>query len=271
MPVVFRLLLGLAVVALGVGVLYVGAGGLSRVAGAVGSSFGGFVDELVATPVPTATDIPISDAPLLEPPAEPYTSRGEGRSPGHRSGHARRRRRASDPRLPAAQGPVARCHRGVADRRHATHGRAGRPREGHQRLLGDHRRPVRQLRGIGERPLRPRQLEAEDQDHLAEGQRAGQPQGGRDQGHDPVAGHAHRPQRHQRRLGVRRRRGGRDIHAQPAAGLRDEPHHDHRDRPGGQRRQHRVPGPPRLGQAQGRARGERLPVPAPSPARIRSA
>jgi hypothetical protein len=74
MPIVFRLLLAVAVVALGVGVLYVGAGGLSRVAGAVGSSFGGFVDELVATPVPSATDIPISDAPLLEPPAEPYTS-----------------------------------------------------------------------------------------------------------------------------------------------------------------------------------------------------
>jgi hypothetical protein len=77
MPVVFRLLLAVAVVALGVGVLYVGAGGLSRVAGAVGSSFGGFVDELVATPVPTATEIPISDAPLLEPPAEPYTSEKE--------------------------------------------------------------------------------------------------------------------------------------------------------------------------------------------------
>ena len=74
MPVVFRLLLAVAVVALGVGVLYVGAGGLSRVAGAVGSSFGGFVDELIATPMPSASDIPISDAPLLEPPAEPYTS-----------------------------------------------------------------------------------------------------------------------------------------------------------------------------------------------------
>ena len=75
MPVVFRLLLAAAVVALGVGVLYVGAGGLSRVAGAVGSSFGGFADELVATPVPTATDIPISDAP----PSHPLPSRTPAR------------------------------------------------------------------------------------------------------------------------------------------------------------------------------------------------
>ena len=77
MPVAFRLMLAVAVVALGLGVLYVGAGGLSRVAGAVGSSFGGFVDELVATPLPSATEIPISDAPLLEPPAEPYTAEAE--------------------------------------------------------------------------------------------------------------------------------------------------------------------------------------------------
>ena len=77
MPIVIRLMLAVAVVALGVGVLYVGAGGLSRVAGAVSTSFGGFVDELVATPVPSATDVPISDAPLLEPPAEPYTAEAE--------------------------------------------------------------------------------------------------------------------------------------------------------------------------------------------------
>jgi Glucodextranase, domain B/Bacterial Ig-like domain (group 1) len=74
MPLLFRLALALVVVALGVGVLYVGAGGLSRVAGAVGTSFGGFVDELIATPLPTSTDIPISDAPILEPPEEPFTA-----------------------------------------------------------------------------------------------------------------------------------------------------------------------------------------------------
>jgi hypothetical protein len=77
MPLVLRLGLALTVVALGVGVLYVGAGGLSRVAGAVGTSFGGFMDELIATPVPTSTDIPISAAPLLEPPDEPFTATAE--------------------------------------------------------------------------------------------------------------------------------------------------------------------------------------------------
>jgi len=74
MPLLFRLMLALGVVALGIGVLYVGAGGLSRVAGAVGTSFGGFVDDITATPVPTSTDIPISDAPILEPPDEPFTA-----------------------------------------------------------------------------------------------------------------------------------------------------------------------------------------------------
>ena len=60
-----RLALAVAVVALGVGVLYVGAGGLSRVAAAVGGSLGGFVDGLMATPAPSATVIPVSDSPLI--------------------------------------------------------------------------------------------------------------------------------------------------------------------------------------------------------------
>ena len=77
MPLPFRLVLALGVVALGIGVLYVGAGGLSRVAGAVGTSFGGFMDELTTTPVPTSTDIPISAAPILEPPDEPFTATAE--------------------------------------------------------------------------------------------------------------------------------------------------------------------------------------------------
>ena len=77
MPVVLRLVLAVAVIALGVGVLYVGAGGLSRVAGAVGTSFGGLMDNLTATPLPSSTDVPISDAPILEAPEEPYTAAAE--------------------------------------------------------------------------------------------------------------------------------------------------------------------------------------------------
>jgi glucodextranase-like protein len=76
-PLPLRLVLAVGVIALGVGVLYVGAGGLSRVAGAVGSSFSGIVDDLTATPLPSATDVPVSDAPILESPEEPYTSTAE--------------------------------------------------------------------------------------------------------------------------------------------------------------------------------------------------
>lgn len=74
LPIYARLTLVVAVALLSIGVLYVGAGGLSRVAGAVGSSLTGFMDDLVATPSPSASAIPVSDAPMLEPPAEPYTS-----------------------------------------------------------------------------------------------------------------------------------------------------------------------------------------------------
>ena len=77
LPIPIRLALIVAVVALGVGVLYVGAGGLSRAAGAVSSSLTGFMDELVATPVPSPSQLLISDAPILESPEEPYTSQAE--------------------------------------------------------------------------------------------------------------------------------------------------------------------------------------------------
>jgi hypothetical protein len=67
-------MLAIAVVALSAGVLYVGAGGLGRVAATVGSSLTGFVDDLVATPSPSATPLAVSDAPSIEPPDDPYTS-----------------------------------------------------------------------------------------------------------------------------------------------------------------------------------------------------
>ena len=64
----------IGVVALSAGVLYLGAGGLTRAAGAVGASLSGFMDELVATPVPSPTQLLVTDAPSLSPPDEPYTS-----------------------------------------------------------------------------------------------------------------------------------------------------------------------------------------------------
>ena len=74
LPIPVRLVLVLGVVALSVGVLYVGAGGLSRAAGAVGASLTGFMDELAATPSPSPTELLVSDAPNLESPDEPYTN-----------------------------------------------------------------------------------------------------------------------------------------------------------------------------------------------------
>ena len=60
--------------ALGLGVLYVGMGGLGKVVGAIGSTVGGFVDGVTATPSPRPSVLPISDAPTIKAPDEPYTT-----------------------------------------------------------------------------------------------------------------------------------------------------------------------------------------------------
>jgi hypothetical protein len=74
LPIPIRLVLVLGVVALSVAVLYVGAGGLSRAAAAVGASLTGFMDELAATPSPSPSELFVTDAPDLESPEEPYTN-----------------------------------------------------------------------------------------------------------------------------------------------------------------------------------------------------
>lgn len=73
-PLAGRIVLALAVVALAAGVLYVGVGGLSTVAGTIGSTVGGFVDDVTKTPVPSATPTPVSNAPSVVSPSEPYTN-----------------------------------------------------------------------------------------------------------------------------------------------------------------------------------------------------
>jgi hypothetical protein len=70
----FQLLAGVAVVALGIGVLLVANGGLGKVAGAIGSSFNGLVADLTKTPAPSAPELLVADAPTLEAPDEPYTN-----------------------------------------------------------------------------------------------------------------------------------------------------------------------------------------------------
>ncbi len=67
-------MLAAGVVAVAVGVVYVGSGGLSTVAGAIGGTFTNFIDDIIATPVPSATPVPAIVAPSIESPTEPYTN-----------------------------------------------------------------------------------------------------------------------------------------------------------------------------------------------------
>lgn len=64
----------MAVAALAVGVLYVGAGGLTTVAGKVGSTLTAFVENVTATPTPSPTETPTAAAPTIQSPDEPYTN-----------------------------------------------------------------------------------------------------------------------------------------------------------------------------------------------------
>jgi len=66
--------LAVGVIVVGTAVLYVGLGGLSTVARTLGSTLGGFVQDVTATPSPQPTAFVISDAPSVDPPAEPYTN-----------------------------------------------------------------------------------------------------------------------------------------------------------------------------------------------------
>lgn len=64
----------MAVVALIGGVLFAATGGVGKVAAGLGSTFSGFFADLTATPVPSVAPSDLSDTPLLEEPAEPYTN-----------------------------------------------------------------------------------------------------------------------------------------------------------------------------------------------------
>ena len=72
-PLIGRLALVLAVLALAGGVLYVAAGGMGAVAKGLGTTVGGFIQGVTATPIPSAPPVVISDAPSIESPSEPYT------------------------------------------------------------------------------------------------------------------------------------------------------------------------------------------------------
>lgn len=66
-------MLVVGVLALGGGVLFAATGGIGRIAEALGATMAGFVTDLTSTPPPSTAPAVLSDAPLLEPPAEPYT------------------------------------------------------------------------------------------------------------------------------------------------------------------------------------------------------
>lgn len=74
LPMIFRIALVVAVLALGAGVLYVGMHGLGAVVGGIGSTVGGFMESVTSTPAPKPSIPLVADAPSLEQPTEPYTS-----------------------------------------------------------------------------------------------------------------------------------------------------------------------------------------------------
>lgn len=69
-----RLLLVLAVVALGGAVFATASGGIGSLVRALGTSLTGFVDDISATPSPSSTPNVIADSPVIASPAEPYTN-----------------------------------------------------------------------------------------------------------------------------------------------------------------------------------------------------
>jgi hypothetical protein len=74
MPLIARLGFIAAVIALSIGALYVGIGGLGIVAGSVGSTLSGFLEDVTATPTPSPSVAFVTDAPSIEQPTEPYTT-----------------------------------------------------------------------------------------------------------------------------------------------------------------------------------------------------
>lgn len=74
LPMPARLLLVVAVVALGGAVFASATGGIGSLVRAFGTSLSGFVDDISATPVPSASAVVIADAPVIASPTEPYTN-----------------------------------------------------------------------------------------------------------------------------------------------------------------------------------------------------
>jgi hypothetical protein len=74
LPLPARVLLVVAVVALGGAVYVTATGGIGSLVHALGTSLSGFVDDLTATPMPSSTPLVIADAPVIASPTEKYTN-----------------------------------------------------------------------------------------------------------------------------------------------------------------------------------------------------
>jgi len=67
----------LIVVVLGAGAFVVTSGGIGPVLSSLGAAFGSAFGRLVATPLPTTTQLPLTNAPRIEPPDQPYTNQAQ--------------------------------------------------------------------------------------------------------------------------------------------------------------------------------------------------
>jgi Glucodextranase, domain B len=73
-PLAARTLLALAVVALAAGAYVAASGGVGPVLSTLGAGIGSAYGRLTATPLPSATDLLVTDSPRVVPPTEPYTN-----------------------------------------------------------------------------------------------------------------------------------------------------------------------------------------------------
>jgi hypothetical protein len=73
-PLVLRTALALGVAILAGGVFLAASGGIGPTLAALGGGFTNAFNKLVATPVPTSTDLPPTDSPRIAPPDQPYTN-----------------------------------------------------------------------------------------------------------------------------------------------------------------------------------------------------
>ena len=66
--------MALSVILLAAGVFLVASGGIGATLTALAGGFSNAFNRLVATPVPTSTDLPLADSPRITPPEQPFTN-----------------------------------------------------------------------------------------------------------------------------------------------------------------------------------------------------